>query len=546
MTKRSSAKPGAEQEMPSYYPKCETSALIHETHLRAYIDGHGGQYLRDQDGSLHVILNGTRISLRDDPENDTLDGLLLDACRITTVTQIAKATIQRIRVEASRKASSISLRKFSALSEDRNRLYVPVHGGKLLVVTAASIATAENGRNPDSVWVEHPEQEPFTYSAANPATALQHFERLVVETQACLHAEMRWFVAMQEGLFPYVRELSSGRLITVHIGPSQQGKTTGAEKFTLLHGLGHVKGDYSVPALAGLGDVGLLVLDNKEQNNFSQGLIDFCLFLATGAERGRARKDGTLRRGASRPVGVITTIEGVYKPELQNRCVEIQYSLTGTAIGRDALEREIHGRRNEICSAMMAVLQRYQQIRSEPRPATPNPIPNFSEDFWALCDLLRAYAQVADKPAVWSEEIISSWDRIVRQREAEEDELEHPILRVFRECYLSEWGWNEAPIVFRGQRGRLRYGSCSPLLAELQKLNLRECKLPRSEQGLGRRLRSGRFRAFKVLDEESAPELAMLKRTAKERPVGIFFPDDSMTAAPHVPVPAVIAQTPVN
>jgi len=64
---------------------------------------------------------------------------------------------------------------------------------------------------------------------------------------------------------------------------------------------------------------------------------------------------------------------------------------------------------------------------------------------------------------------------------------------------------------------------------------------------MGRRLRSGRFQAFKVVDEESASELAMLKRTAKERgPIGIFFPDDSVRVTSHVPVPAVIAQTSVN
>jgi len=83
----------------------------------------------------------------------------------------------------------------------------------------------------------------------------------------------------------------------VLIGPTQQGKTSGVQRFTLLHGLGLVKGDYTVGALAGLGDIGLLVLDNKEQANFTQELIDFCLFLATGAERGRSQVDGRLRTG---------------------------------------------------------------------------------------------------------------------------------------------------------------------------------------------------------------------------------------------------------
>jgi hypothetical protein len=99
-------------------------------------------------------------------------------------------------------------------------------------------------------------------------------------------------------------------------------------RFTYLHGLGDVLGDFSVAALANSGDIGLLVMDNREQQNFTQELIDFCLFLATGAERGRSYSDGTLRpRLNGRPVGVITTIEGVVKAELQARCVEVQYGV---------------------------------------------------------------------------------------------------------------------------------------------------------------------------------------------------------------------------
>jgi len=546
MPKRDSKKGKAESELPSYYPKCETAALIHAGHFSDQIQKVRGQYLRNDDGSLHVIIGGKRIALKNDPDNHDLNSLFLTVCNITTVTQTAKVAIQRIQVEAHRKASSMRLRKFSAMSEDRSKLYVPVHGGKLMIIAAEGISQADNGRNADSLWVEHPEGAPFDYSSGNPEVGLRHFEPLLVDTQACLHPAMRWFVAMQEGLFPYVRELCPARFITVHIGPSQQGKTTGAKRFTILHGLGDVKGDYSVPALASLGDIGLLTLDNKEQANFSH-LIDFLLYLATGAERGRAKKDGTLRRGASRPVGVITTIEGVYKAELHNRCVQVQYRIAGHEIGRDGIEREIHQRRNEICSAMMAVLQRYQQIRSEARPATPDPIPNFSENFAALCDLLRAYGQVAGKPAEWSQRIIESWNRILQRKEADEDELEHPILWAFHEWHPDEIGWNDAQITFEGRRGRLVYGSCSLLLAALRKLNLRDCQLPRTGQALGRRLRSGKYQAFQVLDEESAPELAMLKRTAERRgPVGIFFPDDSMTVARLQSAPAVIAQPSVN
>jgi hypothetical protein len=104
----------------------------------------------------------------------------------------------------------------------------------------------------------------------------------------------------------------------VHQESTQQGKTTGAKRFILLHGLGDVTGDGSVAALANEPDQGLLVLDNKEQTNFDKRLIDYCLFLSTGGTRKRSSSDGTSTRSTNtfRPVGVITTIEGVFKAEL--------------------------------------------------------------------------------------------------------------------------------------------------------------------------------------------------------------------------------------
>lgn len=68
-----------------------------------------------------------------------------------------------------------------------------------------------------------------------------------------------------------------------------------------------MKGDYRVAAFANQGDIGRLVMDNKEQLNFEQPLIDFYVFFATGAQHGGSTTDGKLRPQAmSRPVGVIT------------------------------------------------------------------------------------------------------------------------------------------------------------------------------------------------------------------------------------------------
>ena len=101
--------------------------------------------------------------------------------------------------------------------------------------------------------------------------------------------------------------------------------------------------------------------------DFAQPFIDYLLFLATGAERGRSQADGQLRVGRTRPVGVITTIEGIFKAELRKRCVDVQYGVPGPRLPRAPIEREIKERRHEIGSAMMAVLGRYLEIKDDRR-----------------------------------------------------------------------------------------------------------------------------------------------------------------------------------
>lgn len=196
----------SEKKLESHIPYSERSALVTTWTLENYIREHRGQYLRDEDGSLHLIIGGRRIALDQNPNNHGLAVLMIDACGISTLSATARATIQRIQVKAYEGSSRICLRRFSALSQDRSRLYIAADGGKPLLVTAESISHVDNGSNVDSFWIEHPEGDAFRFVPGDPTDGLQWFERLVVDTQACLHPEMRWLVAMNEGLFPYIRD----------------------------------------------------------------------------------------------------------------------------------------------------------------------------------------------------------------------------------------------------------------------------------------------------------------------------------------------------
>ncbi len=515
--------------------RAERGGLICLRQLQEFISNHKGQYLRAEDGSLHLILDGRRIPLKYDRDGPELARLLIDACGITDLSSTAQTGIRRLLVEASQKAGPIRWRKFSALSDNGERLYIPIQGAHLLQVDSRGISSVTNGDNADHLWVEHPYDTSLNYTDSDPAPGLARFEKLIVETQACRSPAMRWFVAMAAALFPFVRDSCPARMLLVAIGPSQSGKTSGAQRFTLLHGLGQVKGDFTVAALSSLGDIGLLVMDNKEQANFTQSLIDFGLFLATGAERGRSQVNGKLRTtGAGRPVGIITTIEGLFKKELRARSVEIQYGVPGDRIQRGPIEAEIKEYRHQVGSALVKVLQRYLQLRSESPQALPNPIPEFEEYFMAVCYLLLAFGDVAHKPREWSGSLIQEWARQLanREEEGEEEELEQPLVRLLDEhdsgTLIDSYFTTESR-EYAGRRGKLYVTTASGVLTMLQRLRLGNLVLPQNAQGLRRRLADAKFRAFTFFktDTDGMPQL---KRTEGKKPIGFFRPDDDHDA----------------
>jgi hypothetical protein len=386
-----------------------------------------------------------------------------------------------------------------------------------------------NVTNDANLWIRHPEKAPFTYAECDPQEGLKAFEELLVETLSCKHDEMKWFVAMHEGLFPFVRDIAKARFLVTHEGGTQQGKTTGAQRFNLFHGLGDVVGDGSVAALNNRKDAGLLVLDNKEQKNLTQAFIDFCLFLSTGARRLRSSNDGSETRTTNkfRPVGVITSIEGVHKAELAARNVPVQFCVSGRMIGREEIEREIGRKRNAINSAVVIVLQRFLTIRRQKR-RTPNPLAgNFDAHFSALCDLLRAFGEIAEKAESWAETTIAGWDRIVGQRDVDSDESEYEyhIREILQAAKPQDVQRKDVEI--RGQQGTLFVFQCGFLLSELGRIPGLLPTLPKNTRGFSNRLGTEKFQGLVFLRETDAPE--HLKRKNCVRFVGFFEAGDKVT-----------------
>jgi hypothetical protein len=513
-------------------PLPEVQGQQYFNRLIAYIAKNDGRFLRNDEGDIFVLLDGREILLSH--ENVGLAGLMFAACNVSTVLAGGKIAIQRLLVYAQRAASETNFRQFSAVSRDEKRIYIPISDDRLLQISEEKVHVVPNFTNADALWIKHPKSKPFRYAGEDPLAGLARFEELLVETLPCKHAEMRWFLAMHEGLFPIVRDFRTSQFLVVHRGATQQGKTSGAQRFNLLHGLGEVTGDASIAALSAEGDVGFLALDNKEQENLNPSMIEYLLFLATGAGRKRASNDGLRVRTSDvhRPAVVITSIEGVnIRAELRERCVEVEFCVNSRKVGREAAERAISEHRDEMLAALIPVLQRFLVIRLESRD-TPNPFSgNFDAHFTTLCDLLRAFADVTGKPEGWAEQMIAAWDRIIRQRsdgEEEESELEYHVRDVLLRTVPQDVQRKQAKL---GARTGTLYivNRCAFLLSELQRHPGLLARLPKNPNGLSNRLASEKFRGFQVVREADAPEHKELKRKAGCRPIGFFIPNDDVT-----------------
>jgi hypothetical protein len=200
--------------------------------------------------------------------------------------------------------------------------------------------------------------------------------------------------------------------------------------------------------------------------------------------------------------------------------VAVQYGASGQTLPRAGIENEIRNSRHHIGAAIMWVLAYYFNIRGQ--TPTPNPIPAFEEHFNALCDLLRAFGFMAGKPDGWSEAIIADWNMAIVGREADDDDLEHPLRRAFQE--FKDSFTVEKNVLHDGTRGTLYITQATELLTSLQKLGIRDLQLPKSPNGLSRRLDSCRFKGFKFLKTDT-PGLTALKRSGRKRPMGFLLPD---------------------
>lgn len=512
----------------------------------------GGRFIRSGN-STYILAGGKRIVVSPDFTNTAYAALQIKHSGVATAETKGRAICQFVAVLGGQQACDMQLAQFSAVSHDKTKIYLPVEEGELLEIGNQGMKLVPNGANDSSIWLEHPYRKLFKFLPdVDVQNGLKRFEELCVKTQACTHPSHRWLVAAHEGLFPYVREFASARMLVEHTGPSQHGKTSGAQRFTKLHGLGDVLGDISTSYLRNsCSGIGLMVLDNKEQASYGPDLISFLLFTATGARHGRSTQDGSARETSDRPIGVLTSIEGLYKQELQKRTISVPYgALQRGYVDRDYIEEMIERDRNLILSALCHVLLEFQattpeEVHKRLQSLPASPWPEFQGYIRILARLLYAYAKVRGWALKGVDKIIGNWFQTLGASsiEREDDVLETHVYHALEmyEAILAkkEQGWDGAPThtvllnaierisdyEYKGQKGTLYRTSAAKLLAGMKANNIGIKDLPRNASGMGRRLDSGGWRELRVLKETDDPNL--LARASNQRRIGIFRPAES-------------------
>ena len=409
----------------------------------AALDHSGATFSRDDTGDVYFQLPQREpVLIGKSPvgTNHDLNGLFVARGQAPDgqVARLATGFLQHIGYVAASGNAAVTVARFSAISDDGKRLYVPQRQG-MLVISADGIAEL-GSENLDHILVKSaPDQKPFKFQKLSPEEikrGLELFEKHVVNTQATVHKPMRWLVSIQSALLPFLRGKYQDRLILLLKGGSGGGKSSGARRFALLLGWNELWGDTTEAALRNAGDIGIVFLDNKEQHNSSK-IEDWFLFASTGGETKRATRSGQLRKVASgRPIVVVTSIEGFAKTEVRNRTIEVDYALTPAQVSvqRTALEKnrqEILQNRDVILSAIMYVIQHFLSVEPSAREIVPDRVSRAGDNYVATCRLLRAYGELAEKDDTWADRQIRMWNGILDSSGAVINEELGDIVRKF-------------------------------------------------------------------------------------------------------------------
>jgi hypothetical protein len=416
----------------------------HALALLGYLETKGATFIREDTGLLFVQIDKKTIRL-DKPEELTLvelhdlEDLLfthgLPGTR-SVISKITVAYLQRIAHKCVSKDAAMS--RFSAVSTDGARIYVPVADG-LLSISKNGVQTTVNIENPDSVMVTPADgQKPFKFINEPPAEGLRLFEQLVIGVQTVVVPEMAWLAAMQEMLFPFIRDEYHGeRMIPVHVGLSNAAKTGSEKPFVLLHGFEEATTKITAAKIYQIGaSTGIEFLDNQEDHNLSDAIQDALITIASGG----AKKTAMSQFGGSRPIVSMTTIESFSKPELLNRSVEIAHALSETEMLKFSAadhQKKLLAARDRIMSALMRVFVEFRRSFSAQNETVPTGAGKFSDNYRVLCGLLRAYESTAQKPDGWAGAIIETWHQQLADATPEKNEALGHIVRKFIDAHRS-------------------------------------------------------------------------------------------------------------
>jgi hypothetical protein len=255
---------------------------------------------------------------------------------------------------------------------------------------------------------------------------------------------------------------------------------------------------------------------------------------------------------------VLTSIEGVFKRELQKRTIYIPYGVRlNTSHGdRDYIEDQIADHRDEMLSALCHVLKRFLAMGTPIVVAnsefTSGPFSEFSGYMRQLAKLLHAYGAETGRPNAWADKIVRTWSQTLGQvSRTEEDELESHIVTVLT-FYEAVREKSEQVDISPQQRslleaferienyshgeevGTLYITTAGKLLNAMNLNRIGFNAVPKTAQAMGRRLEKVDCESLKVLDESHDCRLI---RKSNQRPIGIFRPNENESSLrPDLPM----------
>lgn len=336
--------------------------------LAAYIykwfgNGAGGRFYKTGDGKVWLFYQRRSFEIGNNLDFNTL---MLKLTRLAACDKPGSTVWYYLQNMCNMHGELVDIMSWQHTDRERDAIYLNMNSSHNKIMRLAANeepCLIDNGTNEHSILLsKSPQIRHFEYTAnTSEAEGFAALKQLLMDTTPC-EAPQRYFLICWT-ISVFMMNFQGDRGLLQVIASSKIGKSKVAERISqLIYGESYVgKGTGAAETRVATNNP-LVILDNLENRNLSQGTVDFLLLLANSSHKPKAKagSDTEVLYQKLDAMAIITSIEAFPGkiPELVNRTFPLMLESSYKQHGylHDEVMRTILKKRNVMLSAIFNML----------------------------------------------------------------------------------------------------------------------------------------------------------------------------------------------